>query len=71
MSIDAEAMTLRFRQRAEAVRDRNMPPIAGAERRAFVEQAKLDYQDFAIIGDADAELNNGILTFRVDLRPPK
>lgn len=67
--LDLEAMVLRFRQRAEAVRDRTMPPVAGAERLAFVQQAKTDYQDFSIIGDAKASVDDGVLTFRVDLRP--
>ena len=30
------------------------PPVAGEERQAFVSQAQLDFQDFAIIGDAEA-----------------
>ena len=68
-NLDLDAMTLRFRQRAEAVRDRTMPPVAGAERLAFLAQAKIDFQDFAIIGDAEANLDDGVLTFTVDLRP--
>ena len=70
-NLDLDAMMLRFRQRAEAVRDRTMPPVAGAERLAFLAQAKVDFQDFAIVGDAEANLDNGILTLRVDLRPPQ
>lgn len=67
--LDLDAMTLRFRQRAEAVRDRTMPPVAGAERLAFIAQANIDFQDFAIVGDAEASLDDGVLTLRVDLRP--
>jgi hypothetical protein len=62
-------MVARFRQRAEAVRSRGMPPIEGAERQRFREQAQRDYTDFAMIGDAEAELVDGILTLRIDLRP--
>ncbi len=62
-------MVARFRERAAAVRSRGIPPIEGAERRRFVEQAKLDYMDFAMIGDADASLDDGVLTLKVDLRP--
>ena len=65
--LDLDAMTLRFRQRAEAVRDRTMPPVAGAERLAFIAQANIDFQDFAIVGDAEASLDDGVLTLRVDL----
>ena len=68
-NLDLDAMTLRFRQRAEAVRERTMPPVAGAARLAFLAQAKVDFQDFASGGDAEANLDNGILTLRVDLRP--
>jgi len=34
-----------------------------------MEQAQTDFMDFAMIGDADATLDGGILTLRVDLRP--
>ncbi len=67
--IDPDEMTARFRERAQAVKQRPLPPVAGEERQQFIAQAKLDYQDFAIIGDAEAELVDGVLTLRVDLRP--
>lgn len=68
--LDVEAMTERFRKRADAVRNRNLPPVGGDERRAFIQQAKTDFQDFAIIGDAVASMEDGILVLRIDLRPP-
>ncbi|HEX5266932.1 MAG TPA: hypothetical protein VFW24_09165 [Acidimicrobiales bacterium] len=67
---DVQAMIERFRQRAQAVRNRGLPPIEGPERRRFMEQAQLDFQDFAMLGDAEGSLDEGILTLRVDLRPP-
>lgn len=67
--LDIEAMLGRFRERANAVKKRNLPPIAGEERTRFIEQAQTDYRDFAIIGDAEGSLEDGILTLRVDLRP--
>ncbi len=66
---DPQEMVARFRERAEAVRTRGMPPIEGAERARFREQAQRDYTDFAMIGDAEAELVDGVLTLRIDLRP--
>ncbi len=69
--LDPAAFVERFRRRAAAVRARGIPPVEGAERQRFVEQAQLDYMDFAIIGDADPVLEDGILTLRVDLRPPE
>ena len=63
------AMIGRFRERAAAVKDRPLPPVAGEERQRFIEQAELDFQDFAIVGDAEGAIEDGILTLRVDLRP--
>lgn len=70
-SLDVEEMIRRFRERAKAVKNRPLPPIAGEERARFVEQAKIDFQDFAIIGDAKGEIRDGILHLWVDLRPPE
>ena len=67
--LDVDAMLQRFRERAMAVRNRNLPPIAGEERTAFIRQAQLDFQDFAMLGDATATLEDGVLTLRIDLRP--
>lgn len=67
---DVDAMIQRFRDRAAAVRNRNLPPVAGEERTRFIEQAQVDFQDFAMLGDAEGSLEDGILTLRIDLRPP-
>lgn len=66
---DVDAMIRRFKDRAEAVRKRPLPPVAGEERSRFIEQAQIDFQDFAIVGDASATLEDGVLVLRVDLRP--
>jgi hypothetical protein len=66
---DPQAMIARFRQRAEAVRTRGLPPVEGPERARIREQAQVDFMDYAMLGDAEAELADGILTLRVDLRP--
>ena len=68
-TMDTDAMIARFKDRALAVKQRPLPPVAGDERQQFITQAKIDYQDFAIIGDAAASIDGGILTFTVDLRP--
>ena len=67
--LDVDAMLKRFQDRAHAVRNRNLPPVAGEERTRFIEQAQLDFQDFAIIGDAQGSIEDGVLVLRVDLRP--
>lgn len=68
--LDVDAMIERFRDRAAAVRKRNLPPVAGPERTKFVQQAQADFQDFAMIGDAECSLVDGVLTLTIDLRPP-
>ena len=67
--LDLDAMISRFKARAAAVKQRPLPPVAGEERSRFIEQAQVDFQDFALIGDATATLEDGILVLRVDLRP--
>jgi hypothetical protein len=69
-TFDPDAMTKRFRDRAQAVRNRTLPPVAGEERMRFIRQAEVDFQDFAIVGDAECTIEDGILVMRVDLRPP-
>jgi hypothetical protein len=68
-SFDPAAMVARFRERAAAVKRRNLPPVAGEERQRFIEQAETDFMDFSIIADAEAALDDGVLTLRIDLRP--
>ena len=65
---DPEALIQRFKERAQAVKSRPLPPVAGPEKKRFLERAQVDYMDFAIIGDATATLEDGILTLRIDLR---
>lgn len=66
---DPNEMVLRFRERAEAVRRRGVPPVEGPERQLFLEAARLDFQDYAMLGDAVATLEDGILRLEIDLRP--
>lgn len=65
---DPEAMIERFRERAQAVRNRPLPPVAGPEKKRFIERAQIDYMDFAMVADAAATLEDGVLTLRIDLR---
>jgi hypothetical protein len=69
-TFDPHEMLARFAERAEAVKRRGLPPIEGVERQRFARQAALDYQDYAMLADATVELADGVLTLRVDLRPP-
>jgi hypothetical protein len=62
-------MIKRFQARARAVRQRGLPPVEGADRKRFIDQARIDFQDYAIIGDATGRVEDGVLTLTVDLRP--
>ena len=66
---DPDAMVERFRARARAVRQRGIPPVEGPDRKRFVDQARIDFMDYAMIGDAKVDLRDGVLTLTVDLRP--
>ena len=61
-------MIERFRERAASVKRRQLPPIGGEERTMFIRQAQNDFQDFSIIADAAATIEDGVLVLRVDLR---
>jgi hypothetical protein len=67
--LDIDGMIARFRERARAVRNRPLPPVGGPERQHFIAQAQVDYQDFAMIGDATPSVEDGVLVLRIDLRP--
>ncbi len=66
-AFDVDAFIERFRARAEAVRDRPLPPVAGAERQKFIAQAETDFTDFSIVGNADWSVEDGSLVLRIPL----
>lgn len=66
---DVQAMIERFKERASAVRKRGVPPVEGPERKRIMDQARVDFMDFAMLGDAEGELVDGVLHLKVDLRP--
>ena len=70
-AFDPQDLILRFRERAEAVKRRGLPPVEGPDRQRFLDAAKIDFQDFAMLGDATATLEDGILRLEIDLRPPQ
>ena len=64
---DVDAMIERFRTRAEAVKDRPLPPVAGEERRKFISQAENDITDYSLIGGAAWSVEEGQLVLRIPL----
>jgi hypothetical protein len=69
-TFDPDEMIARFRARAAAVKGRQVPPVEGEQRRAFIQQSQLDFQDYAMIGDAETSFEDGVLVLKIDLRPP-
>tara|TARA_B100001175_G_scaffold160567_1_gene136017 strand:+ start:709 stop:918 length:210 start_codon:yes stop_codon:yes gene_type:complete len=57
----------RFEKRAEAVKNRSMPPVGGDERLAFIKQAEEDYQDYMIISESEYEIIDDYLIFKYKL----
>ncbi len=64
---DVDAMVQRYQERAAAVKDRPLPPVAGEERKRFIEQAEHDYTDFALIGNAKWSVEDDHLVLRIPL----
>lgn len=60
-------MIERFRLRADAVKERGLPPVAGEERRLFIQQAETDFTDFALIGAAAWSVDGTDLVLRIPL----
>ncbi|MET0567405.1 MAG: hypothetical protein ABW021_13270 [Acidimicrobiia bacterium] len=67
---DVDAMLVRYKERAAAVKERPLPPVAGDERRLFVERAEADYTDYALIGSASWSVEDGELVLRIPLGGP-
>ena len=64
---DVDAMIERFKGRAQAVRDRPLPPVAGEERQKFINQAQTDYTDFALVSNASWSVEDDHLVLRIRL----
>jgi hypothetical protein len=64
---DVDAMIRRFNERAAAVKERPLPPVAGSERQRFIAQAQADYTDFSLIANAGWAVEEGALVLRIPL----
>ncbi|HEX6947247.1 MAG TPA: hypothetical protein VF246_07835, partial [Acidimicrobiia bacterium] len=65
---DVDAMIQRFAERAQAVKDRPLPPVAGSERQHFIRQAQIDYTDFALLANAKWSVEDEHLILRIPLK---
>jgi hypothetical protein len=67
--LDVDAMIARFAGRAEATKDRPLPPVAGAERNKFIAQRDTDYLDYNLIAHASWAVEDDHLVLRIPLKP--
>jgi len=65
---DVDAMITRYKARAEAVKERPLPPVAGPERKKFLDQKQTDYTDFALVANARWSVEEGNLVLRIPLK---
>ncbi|MDA9607088.1 hypothetical protein OAJ33_02760 [Acidimicrobiaceae bacterium] len=67
MSFNIDEFISRYKERAEAVKKRSIPPVGGDDRMAFIKQAESDYQDFMMIADSEIEVTEEYLIFKYKL----
>jgi len=65
--LDMDDFLKRFQDRADAVKERGVPPLEGAARKAFIEAAEKDYLDYSLIGSASWSLDEGELVLRIPI----
>jgi hypothetical protein len=65
--LDVDAFLARFRERAEAVKDRGIPPLEGEARRTFVASMEQDYVDYSLVGAASWGVEADHLVLRIPL----
>ncbi len=65
--LDVDKFLERFRQRAEAVRARGIPPLEADARKAFIAQAEKDYLDYSLVGSAAWSVEEEHLVLRIPL----
>jgi hypothetical protein len=65
--LDMDDFLKRFQDRAEAVRERGVPPLEGTARKQFIESAELDYLDYSLVGSASWSVDQGELVLRIPI----
>jgi hypothetical protein len=64
---DVDQFIARFKERAAAVQERNLPPVAGPERARLIEQAEKDFMDYSLVAAASWAVEEGRLVLRIPL----
>lgn len=65
--LDVDEFLKRFRERADAVKSRGIPPLEAEARRAFIAQAEADYLDYSLVGSAQWAVEGDSLVLRIPL----
>jgi hypothetical protein len=60
-------MITRFAERAAAGVGLSPPPVAGPERKKFMDQAQTDFTDYSLVANAKWEVDEGHLVLRIPL----
>ncbi len=58
---------VRFAKRAEAVRERGVPPLEGQARKSFIDAAELDHFDYSLIASAQWSVEDDHLVLRIPM----
>ena len=62
-----DAFRKRFADRAQAVKERGIPPLEGQARKSFIEAAERDYFDYSLIASAEWAVEDDHLVLRIPL----
>jgi hypothetical protein len=57
----------RFAERAQAVRDRGIPPLEGEARKTFIKGAERDFFDYSLIASAHWTVEDESLVLRIPM----
>lgn len=57
----------RFADRAQAVKERGVPPLEGQARKVFIDSAEKDYLDYSLIASASWTVDDGHLVLRIPI----
>ncbi len=63
--LDMDEFLKRFADRAEAVRERGVPPLEVTARKKFIEAAEKDYLDYSLVASSSWSVDEGVLVLRI------
>jgi len=64
---NTEEFISRFKDRAEAVSKRGIPPVGGEDRNAFIKQAELDFLDFSLIASSEIDISEEHILLKIKI----